>query len=217
MELQDYAQIVKRRGWILVLVALIAAGSAFVFSRLQTPVYKSTMELFIQPARTDLGLTQSAKQLIGSYIGIIFNKRNAGVVGERLGLDYSADTIFDHTKVADDAARFAVSIEVRDYDGETANRIARKWAELFVDWRNAENAKQRREDRVDAVLGDDPVYHQDSPRTSINVVAGAVLGAIAGLFIVVALEWSQSSVLRTPSDAERKLGIPVIGSIPGEG
>ena len=69
----------------------LAAASAFIFSKLQTPVYKSSMELFIQPARTDFGLTQSAKQLLSSYIGIIFNKRNADVVRADLGLDYSPD------------------------------------------------------------------------------------------------------------------------------
>jgi capsular polysaccharide biosynthesis protein len=214
MEYQDYLQIAKRRAWIVVLVALIAAASAFVFSKMQTPVYKSTMELFIQPARSDLGLTQSAKQLLSSYIGIIFNRRNADVVRQHLNLDYSPDSIFNNTKVASDDARFAVTIEVRDYNGDTANRSAKQWAVLFVDWRNTENAKQARTDRVDAVLGDDPNYVQDYPRTSVNTIAGGILGAMAGLLIVIALEWSQANVLRNQSDIERKLMLPVIGAIP---
>ena len=216
MEYQDYLQIAKRRAWIVVLVAVVAAASAFVFSKLQTPVYKSTMELFIQPARSDLGLTQSAKQLISSYIGIIFSRRNADVVRQDLNLDYSPDRIFGNTKVASDDARFAVTIEVRDYDGDVANRIAKQWAVLFVDWRNIENAKQSRTDRVDAILGDDPEYTQDSPRTSVNTAAGGILGALVGLLIVFALEWSQANVLRNQSDIERKLMIPVIGAIPHE-
>ena len=216
MEYQDYLQIAKRRAWVVVLVAVVAAASAFVFSKLQTPVYKSTMELFIQPARSDLGLTQSAKQLISSYIGIIFSRRNADVVRQNLNLDYSPDTIFGNTKVASDDARFAVTIEVRDYNGDVANRIAKQWAVLFVDWRNTENAKQSRTDRVDAILGDDPDYVQDSPRTSVNTIAGGILGALVGLIIVIALEWSQANVLRNQSDIERKLMIPVIGAIPHE-
>ena len=216
MELQDYLEIARRRAWIVVLVAVVAAVSAFIFSKLQTPVYKSSMELFIQPARTDFGLTQSAKQLLSSYIGIIFNKRNADVVRADLGLDYSPDRIYNSTKVAGDEARFAVQIEVRDYDGDVANRIAKQWALLFVDWRNTENAKQRREDRVDAILGDDPVYSQDYPRTSVNVIAGGILGGLVGLIIVIVLEWSQADVLRKESDIERKLALPVIGAIPHE-
>ncbi len=216
MEFQDYVQIARRRGWIVLLVAVIAAVSAFAFSRLQAPVYKSTMELIIQPARPDFGLSQSAKQLIDSYIGIIFTRRYADVVREQLQLDYSPERIFGSTRVASDGARYAVTIEVRDYDGDTANRISKAWAQLFVDWRNRENAKLRREDRVDAIMGDDPEYHQDTPRTSVNVIAGALLGSLVGLLIVAALEWSQANLLRTQYDAERRLGLRVIGAIPGE-
>ena len=216
MEAQDYLQLAKRRAWIVLVVAVIAGMSAFVFSKAQTPIYKSTMELFIQPARTDFGLTQSAKQLLSSYIGIIFNKTNAAKLNSSLGLEYGGDRIYNSTKVADDAARFAVKIEISDYDGDTANRIAKAWALYFADWRNTENAKQRREDRVDAILGDDPVYHQDYPRTAVNVVAGAILGGLVGILIVIGLEWSQADVLRKQSDIERKLAIPVIGAIPHE-
>ena len=103
---------------------------------------------------------------------------------------------------------------MRDYDGDTANRIAREWAQLFVDFRNRENNKQRREDRVDAVLGDDPKYVKDTPRTAINTAAGGILGALVGLLIVIVLETAQASVLRSNADVERKLTLPLMGAIP---
>lgn len=214
MELQDYIQIVKRRWWIVVLTALIAAASAFAFSRLQTPIYKSSMKLTIQPARTDFGQTQAAKQLLSSYISIIRTERNAAEVGRRLQLDYSPAYIYGQTRMADDAASYGVEIEVRDYDGETANRIAREWAQLFVEFRNRDNAKQRREDRVEAILGDDPRYTQDYPRTGVNTAAGLLLGLAAGAAIVALLEWRQSALLRAPKDVERNLSLPIVGDIP---
>jgi capsular polysaccharide biosynthesis protein len=116
--------------------------------------------------------------------------------------------------MADDAASYGVEIEVRDYDGETANRIAREWAQLFVEFRNRDNAKQRREDRVEAILGDEPRYTQDYPRTGVNTAAGLVLGIAAGILIVAFIEWRESALLRTPKEVERELALPVIGSIP---
>jgi capsular polysaccharide biosynthesis protein len=216
MELQDFWQMVKRRWWIVLLVALIAGASAFAFSRMQTPVYKSAMKLTIQPARTDFGLTQSAKTLLSSYISIIRTERNAAEVGKRLTLDYSPGYIFGQTRMADDAATFGIEIEVRDFDGETANRIAKEWAQLFVEFRNNDNAKQRREDRVEAIMGDDPRYSQDYPRTSVNVAAGLLLGAVAGLLIAAALEWRQAGLIRTGKDVERKLDMPLVGAIPAD-
>jgi capsular polysaccharide biosynthesis protein len=216
MELQDFLHIAKRRWWIVLLVALVAGASAFVFSRMQTPIYKSAMKLTIQPARTDFGLTQSAKTLLSSYISIIRTERNAAEVGKRLSLDYSPGYIFGQTRMADDAATFGIEIEVRDFDGETANRIAKEWAQLFVEFRNDDNAKQRREDRVEAIMGDDPRYSQDYPRTGVNTAAGLLLGAVAGLLIAAALEWRQAGLIRTSKDVERKLDMPLVGAIPAE-
>ncbi|MCS7054670.1 MAG: Wzz/FepE/Etk N-terminal domain-containing protein [Thermoflexales bacterium] len=216
MELQDYIQIVKRRWWIVVLTAVFAAVGAFVFSRLQTPIYKSSMKLTIQPARTDFGQTQAAKQLLLSYISIIRTERNAAEVGKRLQLDYSPAYIYGQTRMADDAASYGVEIEVRDYDGETANRIAREWAQLFVEFRNRDNAKQRREDRVEAILGDDPRYVQDYPRTGVNTAAGLLLGLAVGVAIAALLEWRQSALLQTARDVERNLALPVVGAIPAD-
>jgi capsular polysaccharide biosynthesis protein len=216
MELQDFWQMARRRWWIVLLVALIAGASAFAFSRMQTPVYKSAMKLTIQPARTDFGLTQSAKTLLSSYISIIRTERNAAVVADNLALDYSPGYIFGQTRMADDAATFGIEIEVRDFDGETANRIAKEWARLFVDFRNNDNAKQRREDRVEAIMGDDPRYSQDYPRTSVNVAAGLLLGAVAGLLIAAVLEWRQAGLIRTGKDVERKLDMQLVGAIPAD-
>lgn len=218
MQFQDYAQnylqIARRRWWIVLLTALVAGLAAFGFSKLQTPVYKSTMLLYVTPARADLGLSQSAKSLVASYRGIVFTKKNADVIRERQNLDYAPEYIYGQTKTADDG--YQVTIEVKDYNGETANRIAREWAQLFVEYRNTDNAKQRREDRVDATLGDDPIYSQDSPRTTVNTAAGLVLGALLGALVVAALEWMQASVLRTHADVERALALPIMGEIPAD-
>ncbi len=213
MELQDYLDIARRRWWIVVLVAAVAAASAFGFSRLQTPIYKASMRLTIQPARTDFGLTQSAKTLLSSYINIIHTERNAAEIGKRLALDYAPSYIFNQTRMADDAATFGIEIEVRDYDGETANRIAREWAQLFVEFRNNDNAKQRREDRVEAILGDAPRYVQDFPRTRVNTAAGGIVGVVVGIAIVALLEWRDSRWIRTSRDVERALGLPLLAAI----
>ena len=214
MELIDYMQIAKRRWWVVLLAAAAAMVAALVFSRLQTPIYKSSMELIIQPGRADFGLQQSAKNLTAAYRSIIFTRRNAAKIDSDLRLDLGAERIYGNTNMGEDAARNAVIIEVKDYDGDRANRVAKRWAELFAEFRDKENSKQRREDRVDAVLGDDPTYMQDFPRTRTTVAGAAVLGALFGLLIVIALEWAQSSVLRGTTDLQRTLSLPVIGSIP---
>ncbi|MBX7213636.1 MAG: hypothetical protein K1X39_06420 [Thermoflexales bacterium] len=216
MDLHDLLQIVRRRWWIVALTALVAGVAAFALSKATTPEYKATMQFVVQPSRADYGLTQSTRQLTASYIAVIWKRKSADIIRERLNLDYPAEYIYGQTKVADDAANNSVTIEVRDYDGETAKRIALEWARLFFEYRESENAKQRQEDRVKVVLGDDPTYSLDKPRTTTNTAAGIVLGAMLGLLIVAALEWTQSTIVRTRAELERALSLPVLAVVPPE-
>ncbi len=216
MDLSDFLRIARQRGWLLVLLGLLGAGSGLVFSRLQTPLYKSSMKLTVQPARTDFGLAQTARQLLLSYIQIIWTERNAAEVAQRLKLDFAPATIFGNTKMADDAASMGIEIQVTDYDGDTANNIARTWADLLKEYRDRDNAKQRREDRVEIILGDAPRYSQDRPRTAINTVAGGLLGAVIGVAAIALLEGLAAAYVRSRADIERQLDIPVIAVVPNE-
>lgn len=217
MEINDYLDLARRRAWVVVLVALIAAASAFIFSRLQTPIYKATMEVTLQPARADFGLAESTKKLTASYISIVFSRKNAAEINKRLQMDYTPDEIYDNTKAGEDAAKYGVVIEVRDQNGDAAKDIAYAWAQLFREYRDRENAKQSRNDRVDAILGDPPSsYSKDFPRTGVITVAAGLLGALIGSLVVGVLEWLQATRIRNVADLEHKLALPVLGRIPVE-
>ena len=42
-------------GWIILLAMILTAGSAYVFSKLQTPIYRAEQKILIKPSRPDLG------------------------------------------------------------------------------------------------------------------------------------------------------------------
>jgi capsular polysaccharide biosynthesis protein len=214
MPLSEYVRILYRRGWILLLLAILTAAAAFVFSRLQTPVYKSTIYLLVQPSRSDFGLTQSAKQLLRSYVAWIDTDRvAANVIGE-LQMDKEPSALRSDVTIASDDSRLVIQIDVENENGDLANDIALAWANQFVIYRNDENQKQRAEDRVSAVILDAPKYGLDRPNTTINTVAGAILGILLGGVIVFILEAIDSAVIRSPADIERQFKLPVLGAIP---
>ncbi|MBC7262286.1 MAG: lipopolysaccharide biosynthesis protein, partial [Chloroflexi bacterium] len=55
MELKDYLNALLKRSWIILLVAIITASSAFVFSKMQTVIYRSSIQLNVWPGRPDWG------------------------------------------------------------------------------------------------------------------------------------------------------------------
>jgi capsular polysaccharide biosynthesis protein len=215
VELSQYVRILRKRWWIIVVAVAATALSALAFSRLQTPVYQSTVEVLIEPARPDLGLTQSAKTLLRLYMTAIDSNRWAQQVIDRLSLDMTPEYLRSNARFAAEDDRMVIRIEIEDTDGEQANRIAATWATLVVDWRNSENQLQRKEDRVKAELRDEPAYSQAwPPRTAIVLAAGAIFGLLIALVVIFFLEWVESGIVRTPRDLEQWIGVTVLGTVP---
>jgi capsular polysaccharide biosynthesis protein len=194
MSLVDYARVLLRRGWIMLLLAAIAAASAYFLSTQMQPVYQSTQRVLIQPSRNDLGLAEATIRLLNSYVVYLDSERIAANVIDSLNLDMLPGDLKGSVFIAADTLRLTVQVDARLPDCDLANDVARVWGEQLVLYRNDQNQTVRREDRIDALL-------PDSPRCSL-----------------FALEYLESSVVRRRDDLERALDMPVLAAIPdGEG
>ena len=216
MELSDYLRILRQKGWLIILLAVLTAGGAFAFSKIQTPVYESSLRMLVQPARTDFGQAQAAKQLLRGYVQWIRSSYRAAATIDQLSLDMTPGQLLSDVDVASDDSSFVIQLNVENSDPDLANDIARTWGNIFIQWRVDDNATQRKEDRVDVEFIDDPKAGLSSPQTKINAAAGFIFGALLGLIVIFAWEWLESGVVRRSEDVERYLDIPVIGSIPDE-
>ena len=214
MELRDYLRVLRRRGWIIIVMVVITAASAYVFSKLQTPVYKGSVYVRIIPARADWGLTQSAKIFLRSYVAEVHSETWAGEVIDGLKLDLTPGQLKSNVTVASDDSRLLIQIDVKDYDPGQANAIANAWAQKLVDWRQQENQLQRKEDQVFADPIDPAAAGLFSPKTKINTAAGGILGMLLAGVIIIFLEWVESGIVRSTSDVERYLGLTVLGALP---
>lgn len=215
MELNDYIRIVQKRWWIVVVAVVLTAGSAVAFSKIQHPEYTSTAEVIIEPARPDLGLTQSTKTLLRSYMTVADSYKWAQDVIDRLQLPMTPERLRSNAYFAAEVDRMVIKIEVEDYDGDQANDIARTWANLLIEWRDEENQQLRKEDRVGAILRDQPRYGRSwPPSTKVMLAAGVTFGLIIASVVIFFLEWVESGVIRSPQDVERQLDLVVMGAIP---
>jgi capsular polysaccharide biosynthesis protein len=218
MNLMEYVQIVLRRWWIIVLLMILTMGSAFLLSRAQTPVYRATQKILLQPSRIDLGLAEATTRLIRSYVEFLDSNDRAREVIDALQLDMLPGDLRSNVTINTEESRLLITIDVDLPDGNLARDIARQWGEQFILWRDEENQRIRYEDRIRATLLDavDNTYSQLRPNTTINVLAGAVLGCLLGGVIVFVLEYLESNIIRRREDVVWALEIPVLGSIPSE-
>ena len=215
LNLIDYGRILLRRGWIILLLAAIAGGSAFLFSRAQTPIYRASQVVLIQPSRNDLGLAEATTRLLNSYQVYLQSTFIAQEVIDNLRLDMIAGELLGDVTINTDRNFLTVQIDVNLPDCAVANAVAQEWGSVLVRYRETENQTVRREDRVDARLVDNARCPTAiTPNVPINTVAGALLGAVVGSVIVFVLEYLESSILRRREDIERVLDLPVLATIP---
>ena len=216
MELSDYFRILRQRGWLVLLLMALTAAAAFGFSKIQTPVYESTLRLLVKPSRTDFGQAQAAKELLSGYQQWLYSSYRAQGIIDVLQLDMTAGELLGDMRVASDGGSYVITLAVENTDPNLANDIARTWGDIFRQQQNADNDRLRLEDRIFIEFIDDPQVGLERPRTTINTAAGAVFGLLLGVALIFLLEWLASGVIRRGEDVERYLNIPVIGAIPQE-
>jgi capsular polysaccharide biosynthesis protein len=213
MSLRDTIRILRRRGWIALLIAVLTAAAAYGFSRMQTPVYRSSILVSLN-IRPDLGLSEATKALLRNYATNMYSTDRARGVIDRLQLDTTPEELKSRVTIDPDESRFIIQIDAKDYSAEIANNITRTWADILVDWRREENEKVERRDRVEAAIVEPPQASLYTPQTRINTVAGLILGLLLGVLVVFGLEWIDAGIVRTPDDMERMAGLTVLGAIP---
>jgi len=205
VEFREYLNIAWKRGWILLLVAVIAALGALGVSMLMTETYEATIQLSLNTARADWGLSQATKDLLRNYVLNIKSHRMTQEAINRAQLDMSTYDFLANLDVSEDASNMSLTIQAESHDPEEAR--------LMAQW----NAEQDKSDRIYVAKVDDiRDVPQSSPNTKLNMLAGAVFGAIVGGIIIFFLEWLQSDILRTAADVEKAVGLTVVGAIPAD-
>ena len=218
MEINDVLRIMRKRGWILLVVACIAAASAFGFSKMQTPIYSAGVKLSVVPARaTDWGSSNSLKDLLRNYAENIRTHTMAAEAIDRAQLDMSTTTFLSRLFVNPDSSTFTLELEARDRDPEVAMAMVDTMAKVFAEDRDQWNQRQDKRDRIEVNMLDS-VYNlgftQYSPKTKINTVAGGLFGALVGILVIFFLEWLEVDTIRQAEDVERAIGVTVLGTIP---
>jgi capsular polysaccharide biosynthesis protein len=214
MNLLEYVRVLMRRGWIIALAVVITAGAAFAFSKAQTVEYCATQKVLLLPARNDLGLSETLRILLRSFVEYLNTDSVANSVIDTLQLDMQAGDLRSNTTINSDPTTLTIQIAVDLPDGPQAAAIATEWGRELVSFRDRENSQLRREDRIEAQLLDTASYGKHRPNTQVNVMAGAVLGLIIGGLVVFVLEYLEANILRRAEDVERLLEISLLAIVP---
>jgi Mrp family chromosome partitioning ATPase len=155
MTLRDYARVLARRWWLILLVAVVAAGSAFLFSWRQTPVYEATAKILYQP-RLNVAdplssvtvTTADARQAeLEAVVTVIAGPEMQQIGSERLGETLASPADYEITAEVEPGSTTATAssvatINARSEDPRTARAAANGYAAAFIDFRKDEQQTQ---------------------------------------------------------------------------
>ncbi len=215
MTLNEYIRILRRRGWIIVAAALLAAVAAFGVSYVQEDVYRASVEVSTVPARADWGLNNTTKDLMRNFVTRVNTHEVAQQVIDTTQLDMTSGNFLAQGNLAEDASKLTIRFNFEARDPAVAERAVVAWAQSFIDERTSYYAQQDKRDRIDVrFVSQFPQTSKIQPNPETNAIAGAVLGTMLGIAIVLLLTWMEADRLRTVQAVERALGVPVLGAIP---
>jgi capsular polysaccharide biosynthesis protein len=222
MNLIDYGRIILRRGWIAVLLAIVAAVAAYAFSQVVTPVYRSTQAILLVPSRSDNGLTLATVQLLNNRRSYLASSLRAQEIIDKLSLDYTAQYLLGETTITPNRDNLTIQIDVdlpANNDAEAAallNPIVEAWGQALIDYQNDLNQEARQEDRVRAEVQDSPTISRLQPNERIYTAIGGIAGFFLGIVLIFVLEYLESNVIRRREDVENTLDLKVLAAVPAE-
>lgn len=153
----EYAGLLWRWAWLLILLAVLAGGSAFFLSSRQTPIYQASALAMVNAAPSSQDSSASislGQQLGGSYSRIMTTRTVLDSVAQRLGLE---NMLLENVQVTQIQDTQLLTVTVTDTDPERAALIANTLVTVFSEQVQADQAaryadsKQNLKTQMDAL------------------------------------------------------------------
>jgi len=215
IDLQELFQILKKRLALIIALAILGAGASGAYTRFFiTPIYQASTQLVFVPRVIDDGALQGGDinvnlQMINTLVEVIVSPMILNDVIEELGLEMSAGRMSSMINARSTSNSQVVTLTVQNERPELARDIANTVVSIFKE----EVAENFHMDNVmilaPALLPGGPI----SPRLTMNVALGFIVGTMAGVFLAFLLEFLDKTV-KSEQEIEKLIGVPVIGMIP---
>lgn len=212
-------QVLWRRLWAIVLVAVVLAGSAVGFSLLQTPIYVASVKVLVGQSGKNIptslaGDVQGLQDLAPTMAAAVTTVPVAQAATERLDLPKGSPGVVlgNVSAEPDPPGTMFISISYRDTDPKRAQLIANALGKAFA-------AKVSEvSPRVNAVTATvwEPAtlpLAPVSPSPVRNGMLALIVGIVLGVGLAFLLEALDDS-WRSPEEVEQIAGVPTFAIVP---
>jgi capsular polysaccharide biosynthesis protein len=213
-----FLRVLRRRLWIILLVALMLMGLAVGLSVLQTPTYVASSLILVGQKDTNLpspdilGSVQGLQESTETMAKAVDTRPIAEEVVERLDLRESSQDLLDNLSAEPVAFTSFIEVTYEDSSPERAQRIVNTVGEAFSDRVALVSPSANSITATvweDAAMPDSPV----SPNPVRNGIGALALGLLLGVGLALLLEYFDDR-WRSPEEVEQVTGVPTLSLIP---
>ena len=213
IDLKEYLQIFRKRGWIIaVLVTIAVAISGVLNFFVIEPVYQAELTFMVNFNQNENAqITEEdmnyGTNLVEKYKPIIKSRKVTNQIKKNLNLNMSQGQIGNAIQI-NSISGPVMSVTVQSTNPQIAKDIANEVPEVF----GRELKRIAKVDGIEvidtAVIPTSPI----SPNKTKNMMMAAIIAIVIGIFIVFLLDYLDNKI-KTPEDIESCIGIPVLGTV----
>ncbi len=221
LSVRDFLGMLRRRLWVILLVAAVLTGSAVGFSLLQTPMYEGSIKILIsqqqkdnaQSTQPNLGNdVMGLQHITGTMAEAVHTQPVAKAVIRELDLGLSPEEFLENLSVEQIEDTEFIDVSYKDPSPERAQRIANATGDVFSEQASEVNPSAN---PITATIWEEAAV-PGSPANPNPVRDGALalmLGSVLGIGLTFLLEHLDDR-WRSPEEMERVSGVPNFGLLP---
>jgi capsular exopolysaccharide synthesis family protein len=217
VSLRDLFRIIRRRLWVVSLVATVLTGAVVGLSMAQTPVYEASTKILVGQERgvtIDPNYAMGLQQLTQTMVGAVNSRPVAKAVIRQENLQMTTEEFLGHVSAEQEPNTQWIQVSYSDVSPERAQRLANAVGDVFSK-RISEASPNANGIAITvtvwerAVVPDAPV----SPNPVRNGLLALAVGLIIGVGLAFLLEYLDDS-WDSPEEMEQVSGAPTFGIIP---
>ena len=188
---------------------LVAAVVTFLFIQ---PIYTATSKIYVMSssdAAINLSDLQMGTYLASDYKEVFLNWHVHERVLQTLDLPYSYEELSDMLTVTNPTDTRILYINVDSPDPHEAKRIADTYATVAKEFIAATMDTKEPSLFEEALLPSSPSH----PKTMVNLAFGFLVGMLLACAVII-VRFMADDKVRTASDVEKYLDLPVLGMLP---
>lgn len=211
-EIQNISKILKSN-WKTLLgipLAFLILSLVITFFIMKPKFEASTQVLVNQKEKNSEVMAQEVQsniQLVNTYAEIIKSPRIIDEVAKK-NKQFSASQIKSMLSVTTEPESQVLNISINGKSKKVSENVANDIATVFKE----EMPNIMKVDNVSILSKADGTGRQVSPNVSANIIFGILLGFVLAVLIIIIKELTDNRI-KTETDVENELGIPVLGSI----